>query len=107
MIDRYEVDDQKEDKQTIKELAAKVNEVIDILASRVSLVTRPPGRVVAPLQLIEYMLAMTTRTISGPFATLVREVKGDDLVTAVGSTLTQLQNALQAYKDSLATKAPG
>lgn len=98
MVDRYVVDPEKDQDQTIIELAQKLNEVIEVISSQqVSLASRRPP-VPGPAQHVEYLEMMAKRLETGPYAAL----EPNELTKAIGEALTKLQAAVEVYKASLA-----
>lgn len=98
MITKYEVDEQKEDKETIKELVAKVNEVI--AAANTPPSVGPPRREVTTAECVVHLVSFGQRMRSGPLQLLCQKDSGP-LVKAIDDAFTTFQNAVAAYKKSI------
>jgi len=96
MVTQYVVDPQKDQNQTILELAQKLNEVIAVLSQPAMRAGRPPG----PAQYIEYLSSMAKRLETGPLKQL-SEAEPNELTVAIGDALSKFQAAVEAYKKSL------
>lgn len=95
MIDKIAIDSEME--VTTNTLAAKLNEVIDVLCNQMSPRLRAPG----PAQHIDYLEAMAERLKTGPYKALSESGPSNDLAKAIGDALTKFQETVQAYKKSL------
>lgn len=94
MIDKIAIDPEVE--VTPNALAAKLNEVIDVLGNQTGPRLRAPG----PAQHIDYLEMMVERLKTGPYKAL-SESEPNALTEAIGEALTKIQEAVQAYKKSL------
>lgn len=101
MVDKFVIDDQKDDKQTLKELASKVNELVEALtksqAAQVNLASRRQPK---PADHLNFVEAMLKRLITGPVVNLTKADQSEaalGIQTAIAASL----KAVIAYKAQL------
>lgn len=97
MIDKFVVDEQKEDKETIKELVTKINELVAAANSPSNVA--PPRREIKPVEYAAHLMSFGQRVRSGPLQMLV-QMDPCPLVTAIDEALATFQVAVVAYKQS-------
>lgn len=95
MVDKYVVDDQKDDKQTIRELAAKINELVEVVVNPpVAPRARPAPTALDHLRFIETMLQ---RVQSGPCTFILQSAPSAE-ATAVQQSITASQESVRLLK---------
>lgn len=101
MVEKLVIDEQKDDKQTLRELVAKVNELVDavgsVCKSPLELRTR---RVPDKTAHVRFMETMCQRLQSGSMMYLY-QVEPNELTKEIRTALTALQTTIQEYKKSL------
>lgn len=100
MIEKFVVDPQKDQDQTILELAQRLNEMVDVVNSPALRAGRPVLPTPGPAQHIAFIEMTTQRLLTGPYK-LLDETEPNDLTKTIGEALTTLQGAVKAYKESL------
>ncbi len=98
MIKKYVLDEQKDDKQTIKELVAKVNELISTTSGQT--VDLQKRREYDKRDHVRFIESTGQRLQSGPMA-LLYQADPNALTKAMQTTLTVFQEAVQVYRQSI------